>query len=454
MGMNICILAAGAAGMYCGSCMRDNALAAALKRRGHGVTLVPLYTPLKTEPQTVSVNEVFFGGVNVYLQHATRLFRHTPRVLDWLLDRPWLLKMAGTYGASTPPAELAELTMSLVKGEEGPAIKELRRLLRFLKDDVRPEIVTLPNLMFIGVARAIQQELGVPVLCELTGEDIFLDAMRERDRDEIRRAIRARVGDVARFVATCDYYADRMADYLAVPREKIDVVFPGITADYFHEPPDRANVNGRVPTIGYMARICPEKGLARLLDAVLLLPQTAGGLPDFRVKIAGYLGKGHEAWYEQQKQRVRGTPVEGKIEFGAEVDRDAKLAMLDSIDVLCVPTVYPETKGVFVLEALARGVPVVEPAHGSFPELIQMTGGGVLVPPDDPRALAEALAALLRDPQRRHSLGEAGRQAARAAFTDERMAENMLKVYEDVVAGAGAGTGTGATAGAEAGAAA
>ncbi len=93
--MNISILAAGAGGMYCGSCMRDNALATALKRQGHQITLIPLFTPLRTEPQDVSIGQVFYGGVNVYLQHATRLFRRTPRVLDWVFDRPWLLNAAG-----------------------------------------------------------------------------------------------------------------------------------------------------------------------------------------------------------------------------------------------------------------------------------------------------------------------------------------------------------------------
>src|SRR5881394_1663230 len=85
--VKICILAAGAGGMYCGSCMRDNALAAALKRLGHDVTLIPLYTPLKTDAPSVSGKRVFFGGVNIYLQHASKLFRRTPRFLDWVFDR-------------------------------------------------------------------------------------------------------------------------------------------------------------------------------------------------------------------------------------------------------------------------------------------------------------------------------------------------------------------------------
>src|SRR5687768_2977290 len=173
--LSIAILAAGAGGMYCGSCLRDGALAAALRRAGHRAVLVPMYTPLRLEEQSGADGEVFYGGVNVYLQHASPLFRRTPRLLDWLLDRPALLKLAGRFGAQTSPARLGPLTLSVLRGESGPAAKELHRLLAFLIDDVRPQVVSLPNLMFIGLARLLHRELGVPIVCELTGEDLFLD---------------------------------------------------------------------------------------------------------------------------------------------------------------------------------------------------------------------------------------------------------------------------------------
>lgn len=430
--MNISILAAGAAGMYCGSCMRDNALAAALMRLGHRVSLIPLYTPLKTEPKSVSHDEVFFGGVNVYLQHASGLFRKTPRALDWLLDRNWLLKLAGKYGADTPPEQLAGLTLSLLQGEEGPAAKELRRLLEFLKGNTAPQVVTLPNLMFIGVAPTIRRELKVPVVCELTGEDIFLDAMAERDKGQVREAIRRSVPHVDQFVATCAYYADRMVEYLGVARDAIDVVYPGIPREYLRET-SAGVADGRPPTVGYLARICPEKGLHKFLDAVLLLAKMPG-MQDLRVRVAGYLGKQHEKWYADQQARVAQAGFGARAQFLGEVDRDAKVELLDSLDVFSVPTTYKETKGVSVLEAMARGVPVVQPAHGAFPELLQLSAGGALVQPDDAQALARAMYELLTDPNRRKQLGDAGRQGVRDGFTDEHMARNMLKVYERVLA--------------------
>ncbi len=270
--MDICILAAGAGGMYCGSCMRDNALASALKRLGHDVTLIPLYTPLKTENHTDAIPEIFYGGVNVYLQHWSGIFRHTPRLVDWLFDRPWLLGVAGRFGVNTPPEKLAALTLDILKGEEGAAEKELRRLLNHLRNET-PDVICLPNLMFVGMAPLFRQELHVPVICELTGEDIFLDAMHSADREQLRSLIRERAADVSRFVASSEYYAGHMAEYLGIPRDQIDVVHTGITGEYLK--PLSAPLS-HPPTVGYLARICPEKGFHHTLAAMQKLVEFPG----------------------------------------------------------------------------------------------------------------------------------------------------------------------------------
>jgi glycosyltransferase involved in cell wall biosynthesis len=415
--------------------MRDNALASALKRLGHDVTLVPLYTPLRTENHSDSIPEVFYGGVNVYLQHLTALFRHTPRMLDWVFDRPWLLNLAGRMGSQTRPEKLADLTLDIIKGEEGAAQKELRRLVHYLKTDGKPDVISLPNLMFIGMARQFRRELHVPVICELTGEDIFLDAMDAADRMRLREVIRERAGDVSRFVATSDYYADHMAEYLGIPRERIDVVHTGIAVEYLASPPAPAL---RPPTVGYLARICPEKGFHRVLEAMAKLVSLPG-MSDARLKIAGYVGGRDEKWAKDLLRGLTATPLGKAVTFLGEVGRKEKLAMLDSIDVFSVPTVYPESKGVYVLEAMARGVPVVQPNHGSFPELIRLTGGGVLTPPGDAAALAEALAELLRDEPGRREMGRNGRAGVERMFTDTHMAEGMLAVFKKAAREAASG---------------
>ena len=283
--------------------------------------------------------------------------------------------------------------------------------------------------MFIGMAKTFRQQLGVPVVCQMTGEDIFLDAMKEPDRSHIQAVIRGRAGDVTKFVATSDYYARQMAAFLDIPREQIEVVYTGISQEYFSPIVERSETGP--PTVGYLARICSEKGLGRLIDAMDILRKMPG-MADVRLKVAGYLGGKDHKWFDALRKRIHDTGMEQAFDYLGEVDLSAKMRMLDSIDVFSVPTAYPEAKGIYILEAMARGVPVVQPAHGSFPELLDQTGGGILVPPGDARALAAALADLLSDAPRRRALGAKGRDAVKSTFTEEQMAEKMLEVFHGV----------------------
>jgi glycosyltransferase involved in cell wall biosynthesis len=426
--VNISILAAGAGGMYCGSCMRDSALAHGLRNIGHVVTLIPLYTPLRNERDIGTTGEVFYGGVNVYLQHATRVFRHTPRILDWVFDRPWLLNMAGRMANQQSPAELAGLTIDILRGEDGAEAKELHRLTEFLRDSIKPDVIVLPNLMFVGMAREFRRRLGVPIVCELTGEDIFLDQMKPADRAKVRDIIRTRSRDVTRFVATSEYYARRMADYLGISIADIDVIYTGLSPEYF-APPTRAADEKRPPTIGYVARQCPEKGLGLLIEAMTML-RGKPNLWDVRLKIAGYVGNRDAKWVKALKKRASDAGMDDRVEWQGEIGMDEKIRLLDSIDVFTMPTTIPEPKGIPVLEAMARGAAVVAPDHGAFPELIKLTGGGSLVRPGDPEALADGLAAMFSGDFRRKEIGDAAQRIVRERFTERKMAYQMLELFE------------------------
>lgn len=438
--MNISILAAGSGGMYCGSCMRDSAIAHALRNAGHPVTLIPLYTPLRNERDIGTTGEVFYGGVNVYLQKVNKLFRKTPRVLDWVFDRPWLLNAAGRLGAQTDPAQLADVTVEILLGEEGAAAKELHRLTDFLRDTVKPQVIVLPNLMFVGMAKEFRERVGVPVVCEMTGEDIFLEQMKPADKVRVRDIIRSRSKDVDRFVATSKFYATKSAEYLGVDEGQIDVVYTGLSPEYFAPPAAATGTNGsagsaspkRPPTVGYVARQCPEKGLGLLIEAMTML-RGMPNLRDVRLAVAGYAGSRDAKWIAALKRRAAAAGLADRIDWRGEVTVDAKIKLLDSVDVFTVPTTMAEPKGIPVLEAMARGVPVVQPAHGSFPELVDLTGGGTLVKPNDASALAEGLAAMLRDDRKRKELGAKGQQAVRDRFTERRMAYDMLDVFEATI---------------------
>lgn len=427
--MRIVYLAAGAAGMYCGSCLHDNTLATGLRALGADVLLVPTYTPLRTDEIDVSQRRVFFGGINVYLQQKSSLFRHTPWCMDRWLDSPELIRWLAARGASTDPADLGDLTVSMLQGEHGNQSKELTKLVRWLKTEVRPDVVHLSNSMLLGMARQIRDELGIPVLCTLSGEDIFLEQLAEPHYSTARQLLRERAADVHGFVALNHYFADFMAEYLSAPRERIQVIPHGLLLDG-HGTRSRA-ADETHTTIGFFARICPEKGLHLLAEAFHLLTQDAT-LPPLRLRAAGYLGSRERPYLEAITRRMDDLGLADRFEYAGELDRAQKIAFLQSLDMMSVPTVYHESKGISVLEALANAVPVVLPAHGTFPEMIADTQGGLLCEPEDPASLADALRQLIVDPARAAALGSAGQQRIREHYTQELMSRRTLDWYTEV----------------------
>ncbi|MEP0848468.1 MAG: glycosyltransferase family 4 protein [Phycisphaerae bacterium] len=427
--MRVVYLAAGAAGMYCGSCLRDNRLVATLRAQGRDVTLMPLYTPIRTDEHDVSERRVFYGGVNVYLQQKSALFRALPRVLDRVLDSPRLLRGLTRLAASTRPEGLGAMTVSVLRGEDGLQRKEAERLLCELRGR-RPQIVNLPNLFFAGIARKLKTELGCRVVCTLSGEDLFLDALPQPYRAQASDLIRARAADVDAFVAVTRYFADYSVARFGLPPEAVHHVPMGVAVEDLHAAVVGAKKDAPF-TIAYLARVCPEKGLLRLVEALAVL---RGSGSDCRVRAAGWLGAGDRSYFELVRRFVQKNDLSDRFDYLGEVDRRGKAQLLQSAHVLSVPTAYHEAKGLYVLEALAAGVPVVQPRHGAFPELVDDTGGGLLYDPADVDALPAALMRLMNDEPLRARLAARGRAAVAEKFTATVMAERTWALYEALVA--------------------
>ena len=272
--MKIVYITAGAAGMYCGSCMRDNTLVSALHQLGHDAILLPTYTPIRTDEDDVSTPRVFFGGINVYLQQKSGLFRHTPWFLDRLLDFKPLLNWVSRFAVKTQADELGELALSMLKGDHGYQRKEIDKLADHLADDHKPEIINLTNALLSGMVPELKRRLPGPILCSLQGDDVFLEALPEPYRTNCLELVRENCKQIDGFIATSAYYADFMSGYFAVSRASVFyVVHPGLNLDgHGGARPPRGD---RPPTIGYFARICPEKGLHHLVDAFILMRQQA-----------------------------------------------------------------------------------------------------------------------------------------------------------------------------------
>ena len=413
--------------MYCGSCLHDNALARELHRHGVDVQLIPTYTPIRTDEANVAVDRVFFGGVNVYLDQMLPLYQYLPSALVSWLDHPRILQWATGRGIETDASQLGPMCVSMLRGVQGRQRREVLRLANYLRREFRPGLVNFSNILIAGAASTLKRQLGIPVVVTLQGDDIFLEGLPRADRNAALNEIGKLNRFVDRYVTHSRFYADKMADYLGIERAKIRVVPLGVTVDDLITTSESHRED---LTIGYLARLAPEKGLHLLCEAVQRLHERDAGL-DVKLRIAGWQGPEHRTYAEQAIEKLRSTGAQVLVD--GTVDRAQKRTFLSQVDVLCVPSPYEEPKGIYVLEALAAGVPVVSPNHGAFPELDSDIGGMALFPPNDLPVLTEVLADLLRDDSRRRALGMAGQAAVRKRRTSDHAAMAMLDVYQQLL---------------------
>src|SRR6266699_4001826 len=419
--MNIVQITPGAGGMYCGNCFRDNALVAELRNLGHQVVMVPLYLPMTLDEEDQSRGTpIFFSGINVYLEQKSSLFCHAPEWLHRLLESPALLRWAAGKAAKTRPDEVGEVTISMLRGEEGNQSRELDELIGWLKQHPHPDVICLSNALLVGLVRKLKQELRSPVVCMLQGEDYFLDSLPQTQRELAWKTLAKRAAEVDVFIAPSRYFADLMGKRLNLPADRVRVVFNGINLEGYDGGRwsvvsgqlQRTTDSGQrtIPVLGYFARMCREKGLDRLVEAFILLKRREG-TKHLKLRVGGGCGPSDEPFVNALRERLKTNGVLHDVEFHLNPDRAAKLELLRSLTVFCVPALYGEAFGLYVIEALASGLPVVQPRAASFPELIEATGGGALYEPGDVNALADAVEGLLLDPEKRRALGEAGRKA-------------------------------------------
>jgi glycosyltransferase involved in cell wall biosynthesis len=433
--MKILSFTAGAGLMYCGSCLRDNALAAELIRRGHDVVLMPVYTPTLTDEPNVSADRVLFGGISVYLEQQSSLFRRTPRLLDKLWDSKAALKLAARRSLALDPRALGELTVSMLRGRDGNQRKELEKLSHWLTHEAeRPDLVILPNSLLISLARTVKKATQRPVVCTLQGEDLFIDGLGEPFRSEALELMRASVPEVDRFVAVSDYCAEFMARLLNVPDRKMSVVPLGVSVADF---PAAARGRDETFTVGFFARVAPEKGFHLLCEAYRIFRGRADTPPAARLEAAGYLAPEHAGYFKAAERRLVEWGLAGEFRYHGSPERQGKIDFFKRVDVFSLPATYDEPKGLSVLEALASGVPAVLPRRGSFTEVVERTGGGLLVEPDSAEALAEGIHRLWKEPELAADLGRAGARGVREHYSVARMADRALEVYGEVAFGEG-----------------
>jgi len=414
--------------MYCGGCFRDNALVAALRRLGHDTLMLPLYLPLTLDEKDQSAGTpIFFSGVNVYLEQKFPWFRNAPDWLHRALASPKLLGLLGGFAGKTRAEDVGELVISMLRGEQGNQAREVDELVTWLKANHRCDVLSLSNVLLAGMARRLKSELNAPVVCMLQGEDTFLDGLPVPVRAAAWQILAERARDIDLFIAPSRYFGELMARRMKVPMERVRIVHNGISLDGYSVQGPKSKVQGP-PVLGYFARMCEMKGLGLAVDVFIELKER-GRVPGLQLHVGGGCGPGDEPFVEEQKGRLEAAKVLADVKFFPNVSRAEKISFLESLDVFCTPAMYGEAFGLYVIEALAAGVPVVQPRHAAFPEIVEQTGGGLIAEPNA-AALADAVEELLLNPARARALGEAGRAVVRDHFNVDRMSREALAAFE------------------------
>jgi len=413
--------------MFCGACARDITLVRGLLRFGHDVEIIPLYTPLKIEKQDdLPLTQVYYGAINAFLQQISGVFQHTPSFIEHPLDNPAFLNWVSQFALSTKASDVGAMAVSVLAGKDGKQRKELDKLLKHLQDEAPADLVSITNTMLSGIAPAVKERLGVPVVCALQGEDTFMDAMGSPHADRARELVRHNARSIDMFITFGLAYADRMTKYLDVPREKIRVVRPGVDTNDYPAVKQRL----RVPfTIGYVSVITRGKGLDLLVEATRILLDDGR---DVFLKIAGKVLD--PKYFAEINKGIEESGMAERVNIQGEVDMAEKLALLRGCSVFSVPSRFDESRGMAVLEAMSTGIPVVVPNSGIYPEVIGMTQGGITVPPDNAEQLAAAIARIMDDPDAADVMGKRARAGIEQYFEATKTAHEIEEIYAQLLA--------------------
>ncbi|MEI6885103.1 MAG: glycosyltransferase family 4 protein [Bacteroidota bacterium] len=412
---------------YCGNCLRDSGFVSALRKAGQDAMILPVYLPLTIDGD-VQDTPVFYGAVNIYLKQMFPVMRHMPLWMEHVFNSGPLLKLAASKAGSTRAHGLEELTESMLMGKEGRQGKELDELVHFLKHHEKPDIVHFSNALLLGMAKQVKEELGVPVVCSLQDEDVWVDAMNDSYRGKMWNLLAEKAKDVDAFVAVSRYFAEVMKKSMHIPDTKLHIVPIGIDPsryEFHAEPPE-------IPALGYLSRMYADNGFGILVDAFILL-RSRGGFENLRLHASGGMTGDDKAFFSKQTSKLRKAGLLSDFKVFEDFRSEYLGEFFKSVSVLSVPVLNGEAFGLYQLEALASGVPLVQPELGAFPEIIEATGGGQIYSPNTAEALASCLSALLNDRDRLRQFASNGRKAVEEKFHCSDLTGKMLDVYKKIM---------------------
>jgi len=414
---------------YCGNCLRDSKFVEAMRKSDHQVVKLPMYLPLFADEHDLSREiPVFYGAISIYLKQQFPLFRRAPGWFDRALNSKPMLKLASRFAGSTRAKGLEEMTVSMLLGEQGQQKEELDRMVDWIAENCNPDVIHLSNALLLGLARRLSDRLGVPVICTLQDEDVWVDVMKPSARDSVWKLMATKAGHVKEFLAVSDFYAGVMQKKMDLPAEKLSSLHIGVDPDDYETKP----VAGKKRNIGFVSRMSHENGLDILVEAFILLKQK-DGFGDVGLVLTGGSTGDDRGFLHGVRKRIHDSGIQDQVEFYEDFGEKGLKHFMEKVMVVSVPVRNGEAFGIYLLECMVSGVPVVQPALGAFPEIISLAGGGMVYQPNTPNALADALGGLLSDSAKLEQLSRRGIEGVREHFHIDVQAQRMVKIYERAI---------------------
>ncbi len=412
---------------YCGNCLRDSTIVDSLRQTGIEVTKIPMYLPLFSDKHDLADVPVFYGAISIYLKQILPAFRKAPPWIDRLFNSGPALKLAAHMSGSTSAKGLEDMTISMLLGEEGKQRQELDHLVDWMAEHGKPDVVHLSNALLLGLARRIKEKLDAVVVCSLQDEDQWIDAMDEDFQKKTWDLMSERARDVDAFFSVSKYYRDRMHREMNIPSEMLHTIHIGIDPDAY----TYISSAEKEPAIGFISRMCRENGFEVLLEAFFLLKKQTG-FESLKLIVTGGSTGDDQSFLRKVRRKIKKSGLGGDIIFHKDFEGDGRQEFFRKVSVISVPVLKGEAFGLYLLESMASGVPVVQPKLGAFPEIVELSGGGVIYEPNKPEVLAHALGDLLGNPEQLSKLSLDARRGVEEHFNIQTQASKTVAVYNNI----------------------
>ena len=412
---------------YCGNCLRDSKYYSSIRKLGHDVLKIPMYLPLFSHDTNNEHVPVFYGAVSLYLKQTYPFFKKAPKWFDNVLNTRPVLRQAAKMAGSTRAKGLEEMTISMLLGEHGEQAEELEKMIRWLEDHYRPDVIHLSNALLLGLAGRLKSRLGVPVVCSLQDEDVWVDVMSEVSREAVWKLMSEKAGDVALFVSVSHYFTRLMKEKMNLEGNKVHTLHLGV------EPGDYTFINSaeKSRAIGFLSRMSECSGLDILVDAFILLKNNMKN-HDVRLYVSGGSTGDDHRFIKEQKKKIIEAGVGNDVIFLENFENEHRHIFFERVSLLSVPVRNGEAFGIYLAEAMASGIPVVQPPLGAFPEIIETTGGGVTSSDNTPGKLSEALGKLLDDKKMLHKLSTIARKGVEEKLNINTQAAKLVEIYRSL----------------------